>query len=78
MGIVLYTTNCPQCHVLEAALKNKNLEYTVVTDMEQIMRVANASGISTVPFMKLDDVIMAYGPALRWVNEHEGGDPNAK
>lgn len=71
MEIVLYTTNCPQCQVLEAAMKSKDIAYRVVTDVPEIMTVAAATGIHSVPIMRLDDAIMPYADALRWVNSYQ-------
>ena len=30
---VLYTTHCPQCHILEQKMKQKNISYEIVTDI---------------------------------------------
>ena len=78
MEIVLYTTNCPQCQVLEATLKSKKVPYSTVTDMQKIMSVAAAANIQSVPIMQLNGVVMPYADALRWANEYqEAGDSDA-
>ena len=32
MDIILYSTNCPKCNILEKKLDQKNLKYKKVTD----------------------------------------------
>ena len=71
MDIVLYTTDCPQCRVLESLLTSKGLQHQLVTDFIEINRVAAAAGLSSVPIMKLDGMIMSYPQAIRWVNEYQ-------
>ena len=34
--IILYTTGCPRCHVLETKLKQKNIEYVECNDVEEM------------------------------------------
>ena len=76
MDIVLYTTDCPQCRVLESLLTSKGLQHQRVTDIMEINQVAAAAGLSSVPIMKMDGVVMSYPQAIRWVNEYEKGADN--
>ena len=39
--IILYTTHCPRCKVLETKLNNKNLEYTIVDNVLYPFKEAN-------------------------------------
>ena len=65
--IVLYSTGCPRCKVLEAKLKQKNVEYTEVSDIEEIEK----KGISSVPCLGIDEEILDFGSAVKWVNALE-------
>ncbi len=72
MGIILYTTNCPQCKMLEGALKNKGLEFQTVYGEEEIAK----RGYHSAPIMEADGHIMSFAEAVRWVNGLNGGDAN--
>lgn len=51
MKIVLYTTHCPMCMLVERKLKQKNIHYEEVTDVDKIMEL----GFSHVPILQVDD-----------------------
>ena len=65
--IILYTTGCPRCHVLETKLKQKNVEYAECNDVEEMEK----KGISSVPCLGVDGEILDFGSAVKWVNEQE-------
>lgn len=65
MEIILYTTGCPKCKVLEAKLKQKGLEYKEITDINEI---AN-KGFMTVPILEVDNKTMNFTEANTWINE---------
>ena len=83
MEITLYTTNCPQCKMLEAALKNKGLSFNTVYGEEEIIN----RGFHSAPILEADGEVMSFAEAVRWVNGLEsipvcascaiGGDVNA-
>ena len=66
--IVLYSTGCPRCKVLEAKLKQKNVEYTECNDV----LVMEEKGITTVPCLAIDEEVLDFGNAVKWVNGLEG------
>lgn len=70
MGIVLYTTNCPQCRMLEGALKNKGIAFSTVYGEEEILK----RGYQSAPIMEVDGNIMSFAEAVRWVNSGGGSD----
>ena len=65
--IILYTTGCPRCHVLETKLKQKNIEYVECNDVEEMEK----KDISSVPCLDIDGDLMDFGNAVKWVNEQE-------
>ena len=65
--IILYTTGCPRCHVLETKLKQKNIEYVECNDVEEMEK----KDISSVPCLDVDGDLMDFGSAVKWVNEQE-------
>jgi glutaredoxin len=36
--ITLYSTGCPKCKVLETKLNNKNIEFNVNTDVDEMLQ----------------------------------------
>ena len=68
MNVVLYTTHCPKCKVLEAKLKMKKVEYDEVTDADLMIE----KGFMSAPMLEVDGKIMNYKDAVDWLNTLEG------
>jgi predicted DCC family thiol-disulfide oxidoreductase YuxK len=66
-NIVLYSTHCPLCKGLEKALNNKNIIYSICTDIEQMKEL----GIKSVPVLSVDGELMRNKDALKWVASQE-------
>ena len=69
--IILYSTGCPRCKILEKKLDEKKIAYTKVTDTETM----SGLGISKVPMLSVNGTMYGYLDAVKMVNEH-GGDNN--
>ena len=65
MKVILYTTHCPKCSVLEKKLAAKNISYTEVTDVE----IMTKKGFDAVPILEVDGTVMDFKEANTWVNE---------
>lgn len=65
MSVTLYSTNCPRCRVLETKLKQKNIDYHVVDDVDKMIEL----GMEEVPQLEVDGVRMNFSEAVKWVNE---------
>ena len=64
--IKLYSTNCPKCKVLETKMQKKNIEYSVCTDVNEML----SQGIKSAPALQMEDgTILNFTDAVRWVNE---------
>ena len=64
--VKLYSTHCPKCIMLESKLKQKKVDYEVITSEDAI----RATGFSSVPLLEADGKIMEFGEAVAWVNKH--------
>lgn len=64
MKIVLYTTGCPKCKVLEKKLELKNIQYDIITNEEEIRN----TGFLSLPILKVDNKFMPFTEAISWVN----------
>lgn len=63
--IILYTTGCPKCKILKSKLDAKGIEYIENNDVDEMISL----GISQVPVLKVDDKLLAFVEANRWINE---------
>lgn len=66
MTIILYSTHCPKCCVLEKKLKQKNISYEEVNDIE----IMKEKGYLTVPVLEVDSTSMNYKTAVDWINNN--------
>lgn len=66
--IILYSTGCPKCKVLESKLNAKGVTYDTVSDIEEIEK----TGFSEVPLMKIGDSLLDFRSAVNWVNSLKG------
>lgn len=65
MNVILYSTHCPKCSVLETKLNNANIEFDLHDDMDELM----ALGYLSVPVLNVDGKVMLFKDACDWVNE---------
>lgn len=63
--VILYTTHCPKCKILEQKLKSKNIKYIEFTDVNKMIEM----GFSVMPMLEVDGVIMDFTTANKWINE---------
>ena len=64
MNIVLYSTHCPRCTVLEKKLEAKGIKFEVETSVDGML----ALGITQVPMLRVDDKLLNFAEANTWVN----------
>lgn len=67
MSIILYSTGCPKCNVLEAKLNSKSIKYEVCRDIEAMQ----SKGMMTAPNLEVDGKLMGFGDAIKWVREYK-------
>ena len=66
--MVLYSTDCSKCKILESKLNDHNIKYDVCRDKE----VMKSKGFRSVPMLELDDgTTLTYGKAVKLVNNWE-------
>lgn len=68
MNVVLYSTGCAKCKVLEAKLNMKKIEYNVVTDVS----VMESKGFMSVPMLEINGEVMDFKKANDWIKNYEG------
>ena len=67
MKIVLFSTKCPRCHVLEKTLPQKNISPAEVNDAERM----KDKGYLSVPVHEVDGTSMDFKTANDWINSQE-------
>lgn len=65
MNIVLYSTKCPKCKVLEAKLKQSNIEFKEINDVEVMVQ----KGFKSAPLLEVDGVVYNFKEAVEWIKE---------
>jgi len=64
-SIILYSNNCPQCKCLEKMLKEKNIDFKEVNDIDLMLE----KGFKSMPMLQVGEAIMKYVEALQWVKK---------
>lgn len=65
MNVVLYSTHCPKCRVLETKLKQKGIDYQEVNDVA----IMQEKGFEFVPVLEVDGVVYNFKEAVEWIGE---------
>ena len=65
MNVILYTSGCPRCKVLEKKLDDKHVEYTKFTDVNAMIE----KGFKQAPLLEVDGVVMDFKTANDWLKE---------
>lgn len=66
MNVVLYSTHCPKCAMLEKQLKQHNIGYTVCDDIEVMKNL----GMRSAPGLQVDDKLLDFAKAWSWIKEN--------
>ncbi len=61
----LFSTGCPKCTILKKKLAQKDIEYTEVNDIQQMLDM----GLQSVPWLEVDGQMMNFEQANKWINE---------
>lgn len=68
MHVVLYTTHCPRCKILEKKLQQKGILYAENDNVDEMI----AMGFKTAPLLGVDGAKpMDFGEAIKWIKEQE-------
>lgn len=64
INVILYSTNCPKCIVLEKKLNEKKIDFTKVADIEEMKK----ENIYSAPYLKVDGLLMSFYEAIQYIN----------
>lgn len=65
MNIILYSTKCPKCKVLEAKLKQGNIGFEEINDVDLMVQ----KGFKSAPILEVDGVAYGFKEAVEWIKE---------
>lgn len=66
MQVILYSTHCPKCHVLETKLKQLSIDFKLIDDVD----LMESKGFMEAPMLEVDGQIMTFGEAVNWLKEY--------
>lgn len=66
--IILHSTNCPKCRVLEAKLHLSDIPFTINTDIDKMEDL----NIMSVPVLEVDGKLLTFRAAVDWINNYKG------
>lgn len=64
-NVILYSTGCSRCKILEAKMNTKNIDYTVIDDTDLMI----SKGFMSLPMLEVDGEVMDFINAVKWINE---------
>lgn len=63
--IKLYSNvGCPKCEFLKSKMDSLGLDYELTIDVEEARKL----GFQTVPLLEVDDKVMTFPEAVKWLN----------
>lgn len=65
MDIVLYSTHCPKCNILEKKLNEYEIPYQTVTDTA----VMEGLGIKSAPYLGVNGELLNFSAAIARLGE---------
>lgn len=65
--ITLYSTGCPRCRVLQKKLNAAHVPYTVIGDVDVMLRM----GILSVPVLKVGEELLPFEQAVKYADEQK-------
>lgn len=62
--VILYSTGCPKCRVLEAKLTEAGIPFTENHSVDEML----AMGLTEAPVLSVDGQILGFMAAVRWID----------
>ena len=62
--MIIYSTGCRRCKVLEEKLKQKQINFEINNNTEEMLKL----NITNVPVLKIEDKLLDFVDAVKYVN----------
>ncbi len=70
MEVILYTTHCPKCNILEKKMQIAGINYTVSEDVQKMLEL----GFKSAPVLTVDNEPYLFKEACLWVDDQNQGE----
>lgn len=67
--VILYTTHCPKCNVIQKKLTAAKIEYEMEEDLEEISKVCKKAKIDHLPILEVNGKFLTFSEAASWINQ---------
>lgn len=64
--IILYSTHCPKCGVLEKKLQRAELDYEICSDAEKMKE----RGLTEIPMIEIEGQLYRFSDACSWISSY--------
>ena len=68
--IILYSSHCALCSMVENLLKRYKIPHTIVDDEKQQMPIAEENNIKSMPFASVDGKVMTAQDLMAFIKSH--------
>lgn len=68
MKVILFSTHCPKCMVLQKKLQAANIGYDENFNVDEMLEM----GIRQAPVLKVDDELLDFSQAVAWLASQGG------
>ena len=68
-NVIVYSTNCPKCKILETKLNQKNIKYLVKNSEDDLNKLFE-EGFREMPVLEVDNTKYTFGEAVKMVNNY--------
>ncbi len=65
MEVIFYSNDCPKCKILKEKLKQANIQYLEINDIDVMV----SKGFMSMPMLEVGNVPMTFLTATNWINE---------
>ena len=69
--VVLYSNGCPRCNMVKASLDSKKIPYEIISDIDEIMAMAEKHGEKSLPFAVIEGNFFGTKDLQKWVIAQE-------
>ncbi len=66
-NVILYSTGCPKCKILEKKLNEITVLFTTNNNVDEMLSL----GLSSAPALSVDGKLMNFTEAMKWLRERE-------
>lgn len=70
--VILYSNGCPKCRVIKSKLESKKIKFIESDDTQKLL----SFGYKTYPVLEVDDKMMDFVSANKWVNARSEASGN--